>query len=303
MTRTRSLLIALTGILAAGGAAYLVLVQPPQQTPPADLVLRGGRIVTLDDQPADAQALAARDGRIVAVGSNAEISSHIGSATQIIELNGLFAMPGFIEGHGHFTGIGENKINLDLLNTTSWDHIVQTVAQAVEKAKPGQWIIGRGWHQEKWTRTPQPSVEGFPTHQSLDAVSPHNPVVLRHASGHASFVNRRAMELSSRTRSNSTVRTARSCAELLRRGDAKGLRWQRVLWGAENEPHGSASVLHHQNFALAAFEDDIKGTLSIGKLADITVLTKDITRVPDDEIMQAKVAYTIIGGKVAYEGQ
>lgn len=200
MTRTRSLLIALTGILAAGGAAYLVLVQPPQQTPPADLVLRGGRIVTLDDQPADAQALAARDGRIVAVGSNAEISSHIGSATQIVELNGLFAMPGFIEGHGHFTGIGENKINLDLLNTTSWDHIVQTVAQAVEKAKPGQWIIGRGWHQEKWTRTPQPSVEGFPTHQSLDVVSPNNPVVLRHASGHASFVNRMAMGLSNITR-------------------------------------------------------------------------------------------------------
>lgn len=200
MTRSRILLIALTGILVASGTAYLVLGQPPQQTPAADLVLRGGRIVTLDDQHAEAQALAARDGRIVAVGSNAEIAGYIGSSTQVIELNGQLAMPGFIEGHGHFTGIGENKIDLDLLNTTSWDQVVQIVAQAVEKAKPGQWIVGRGWHQEKWTVAPRPGVEGFPTHQSLDAVSPNNPVVLGHASGHASFVNRRAMELSAITR-------------------------------------------------------------------------------------------------------
>ena len=200
MTRSRILLIALTGILVASGTAYLVLGQPPQQTPAADLVLRGGRIVTLDDQHAEAQALAARDGRIVAVGSNAEIAGYIGSSTQVIELNGRLAIPGFIEGHGHFTGIGENKIDLDLLNTTSWDQIVQIVAQAVEKAKPGQWIVGRGWHQEKWTVAPRPGVEGFPTHQSLDAVSPNNPVVLGHASGHASFVNRRAMELSAITR-------------------------------------------------------------------------------------------------------
>ena len=73
-------------------------------------------------------------------------------------------MPGFIEGHGHFTGIGEGKLNLELMNTKSWDEIVHMVAQAVEKAKPGQWIVGRGWHQEKWTSTPQPNVEGFPTH-------------------------------------------------------------------------------------------------------------------------------------------
>ena len=65
------------------------------------------------------------------------------------------------------------------------------VALAVEKAKPGQWIIGRGWHQEKWTSAPQPNVEGFPTHASLDKVSPNNPVILTHASGHASFANAR----------------------------------------------------------------------------------------------------------------
>jgi len=80
--------------------------------------------------------------------------------------------------------------------TTSWDQIVSMVAEAAKTAKPGEWIIGRGWHQEKWTSRPSPNVEGFPTHASLDAVSPANPVVLTHASGHASFVNAKAMDIS-----------------------------------------------------------------------------------------------------------
>jgi hypothetical protein len=201
MIRIRSAGIILAAIVAGGALTVLRFsTARSQQIPPADLVLRGGRIVTLEESVPQAQALAARDGRIVAVGSDADIAAYIGSATQVIELDGQFAMPGFIEGHGHFTGIGENKVNLDLISTTSWDEIVQMVGRAVEKAKPGQWIIGRGWHQEKWISTPQPDVEGFPTHQSLDKVSSKNPVVLTHASGHASFVNARAMELSSITR-------------------------------------------------------------------------------------------------------
>jgi predicted amidohydrolase YtcJ len=199
MSRNRILVAALT-VLAGISAAYLAPGDNPEQASPADLVLRGGRLVTLDDQVPEAQALAARDGRIVAVGSDEDIADHIGPSTQVIDLNGQFAMPGFIEGHGHFTGIGEYQRNLELLDATSWDQILQSVAQAVEQAKPGEWISGRGWHQEKWTVPPRPGVEGFPTHESLDAVSPNNPVVLRHASGHASFVNRKAMELSSITR-------------------------------------------------------------------------------------------------------
>ena len=172
------------------------LVGVEAQVQPADLVLRGGRVVTLDAALPEAQALAARDGAIVAVGSNADIARYVGSSTQVIELNGQLAIPGFIEGHGHFNNIGEGKMNLELMGTKSWNEIVQMVAQAVEKAKPGQWIIGRGWHQEKWSSTPEPNVEGFPTHASLDKVSPDNPVLLTHASGHASFVNQKALEVS-----------------------------------------------------------------------------------------------------------
>jgi predicted amidohydrolase YtcJ len=231
MSRTRILVI---GLIAAGTVAtYLALRDSPGQTSPADLVLRGGRIVTLDDQHAEAQALAARDGRIVAVGSIADVSAYIGPSTQVIELNGQFAMPGFIEGHGHFEGIGESRLILDLTDASSWDEIVEIVAQAVDKAVPGQWIAGRGWHQEKWIAPPQQAVEGFPTHESLDQVSASNPVMLEHASGHATFVNGKAMEVSNITRAtpnpaggeilkdrngNPTGLLRETAADLVRRG-------------------------------------------------------------------------------------
>ena len=120
----------------------------------------------------------------------------IGFNTKVIDLHGQFAIPGFIEGHGHFTGVGEFRMGLDLREARTWDDIVAQVARAVKQAKPGEWIVGRGWHQSKWTSAPNPNVEGFPLHASLDKVSPNNPVVLTHASGHATFVNGKALELS-----------------------------------------------------------------------------------------------------------
>ena len=201
MTRPRLVLYAIAGLAATLGAMGLgahFAAQAP--VPPADLVLRNGRIVTLDATTPDAQALAARAGHIVAVGSNAEIQRYVGTSTQVIDLAGQLATPGFIEGHGHFTGIGQMKLGLELQNAKTWDDIVAMVADVVKQAKPGQWIDGRGWHQEKWSRPPEPNVEGFPTHASLDAVSPNNPVVLTHASGHGVFVNAKAMALSGITR-------------------------------------------------------------------------------------------------------
>ncbi|HEX5217603.1 MAG TPA: amidohydrolase [Vicinamibacterales bacterium] len=190
---------ALLMICVAAGV-QLTSQTPGPQGGPADLILRNGRFVTLDDKTPQAQALASRNGRIVAIGSDAEIAKFAGPGTQTIDLNGQFAMPGFIEGHGHFTGIGQAKLGLELLNTKSWEEILSLVAQAVEKARPGQWIVGRGWHQEKWSSTPADNVEGFPLHAALDKVSPNNPVILTHASGHASFVNGKALELSKITK-------------------------------------------------------------------------------------------------------
>ena len=192
MTRSITATLA-TALLLVVAAGVRITSQPAAQTP-ADLVLRNGRIVTVDDRLPEAQALAASGGKIVFVGSNADVARYVGPSTNVVDLGGQLAVPGLIEGHAHFTGIGENRVNLDFMATKSWDEIVHMVAQAVEKAKPGEWIIGRGWHQEKWTGAPQPNVEGFPLHASLDKVSPNNPVVLTHASGHASFVNQKALD-------------------------------------------------------------------------------------------------------------
>lgn len=201
MTRTHTIAAAVCALLVlVVGLGATAGTQTNVQVAPADLVLRGGRIVTLDLRTPEVQALAARNGAVVALGAAADIARYIGPNTRVIELGGYTAIPGFIEGHGHFSGIGEGKLNLDLMQTKSWEEIVHQVALAVEKAKPGQWIVGRGWHQEKWTSTPQPNIEGFPLHASLDKVSPNNPVILTHASGHASFANAKAMELSGITK-------------------------------------------------------------------------------------------------------
>lgn len=161
----------------------------------ADLVLLNGRIVTVDDGAPEVEALAARGGLIVAVGSTAEIERHAGAGTEVIDLGGRLAVPGFIEGHGHFLSLGDSRIQLDLRAAADWDAIVAMVAAAVAAAEPGEWIRGRGWHQDKWSTVPDPAVEGFPVHDGLSAVSPDNPVLLTHASGHALFANAKAMEL------------------------------------------------------------------------------------------------------------
>lgn len=161
----------------------------------ADVVLRGGKIVTMDDARPEAQAIAIRGDRILAVGSDEEIAAHIGDATEVIDIAGQTAVPGFIEGHGHYMSLGRAKMILDLTKARSWNDIVAMVGEAARTARPGQWIEGRGWHQEKWDQIPTPSVEGNPVHADLSRVSPDHPVVLGHASGHASFVNAKAMEL------------------------------------------------------------------------------------------------------------
>ena len=171
------------------------------QQEPATLVVTNGKVVTVEDSLPEAQAVAVRGDRIVALGSAADIRRYVGTTTEVIDVHGQLVVPGLIEGHGHFNGVGEAELNLKLMPTTSWDQIVSMVGDAARTAKPGEWIIGRGWHQEKWTKRPEPSVEGFPTHASLDVVSPNNPVQLTHASGHASFVNAKAMELSDINRS------------------------------------------------------------------------------------------------------
>jgi len=161
--------------------------------PGADLVLRGGKVATVNPDMPYAEAVAVRADTIMAVGSAADMEALIGPATTVIELDGALVTPGLIEGHGHYMSLGRAKMILDLTEARTWDEIVAMVEAAAAEAEPGEWIQGRGWHQEKWDEVPDGAVEGNPVHRSLSAVSPENPVYLGHASGHAAFVNAEAM--------------------------------------------------------------------------------------------------------------
>jgi len=166
------------------------------QTPPtvfADMVLQNGVVATVDEAIGNVQAIAVAGHEIIAVGSNEEISAYINADTQVIDLAGRMATPGFIEGHGHFMSLGRAKQILDLTNITNWQQAVSRVAAAVDSAEPGEWIFGRGWHQDKWEQIPEDAIDGVPLNTTLNLISPNNPVLLGHASGHAAFANDAAL--------------------------------------------------------------------------------------------------------------
>jgi predicted amidohydrolase YtcJ len=181
------------GLIFLGCAAVTVAGIDAQES--ADLVLRGGKVITLVDSRPEADAIAIRGDRIVVLGSEADVQPLISAKTRIIELAGRTAMPGFIEGHGHFFSLGDSKRKLDLSRAASWDEVIALVAAEAKKTPPGQWIIGRGWHQGKWTSPPTPNVQGYPTHEALSRATPDHPVLLTHGTGHMTFANAKAMEL------------------------------------------------------------------------------------------------------------
>lgn len=186
---TLASLTAVLLLLTAAGCS------PRANVSPADLVLRNGKVVTMDSTVPAAQALAVTGDRITAVGSDADIQKYIGPDTRVIDLEGHLAIPGFNESHGHFTGLGSALAELNLMGVPSWQQIAQMVGDAARTAKPGAWIRGRGWHQEKWNRSPGRVVEGFQTNDLINEAAPDNPVVLVHASGHALIANDAALRL------------------------------------------------------------------------------------------------------------
>ena len=161
----------------------------------ADLVLKNGFIATVDPNIGNVTAIAINDYLITATGDDQKIDEFIGANTEVIDLDGRFVMPGFIEGHGHFMSLGRSKQILDLNDVDGWEEIVSKVAVEVDKSKPGEWIFGRGWHQDKWSSLPDSAIDGVPINDTLSKVSPQNPVVLGHASGHAAFWNDAALEI------------------------------------------------------------------------------------------------------------
>lgn len=161
----------------------------------ATMIIHGGTIYTVNPKEPTVEAVATKDNKILFAGTLAEAEAFKDESTKVIDLEGKTMTPGLIEGHGHFMGLGYNELRLDLLNTTSYQEIIDAVAERVKSAQPGEWITGRGWHQSKWDSLPKDMVKGFQTHDRLSEVSPDNPVYLSHASGHAGFANAKAMEI------------------------------------------------------------------------------------------------------------
>ena len=172
----------------------------PEVKDHADIVFISGVIATVDNANPYAEAVAVRNGKIVAVGSDRDIKKFIGDSTEVINLKGNFLMPGFNESHAHFVSLGNSKQILDLSTAKNWDEVIEMVARAADHSQYGAWILGRGWHQEKFDPKPEPNVEGYPVHDQLSRATPNNPVMLSHASGHAIFANAKAMQLAGITK-------------------------------------------------------------------------------------------------------
>lgn len=167
----------------------------PTGNPVADLLLHNAFIYPVSIAPIENGAMVIREGKIIAIGQSGEILTQWkDQSREIMDCEGAFLMPGFIEGHGHFSGLGYRLLRLDLLDTRNWQEMVDSVAVAVNRTKPGEWITGGGWHQEKWNIPLVKNINGYPYHDLLSKVSPNNPVMLSHASGHSLLVNEAAMK-------------------------------------------------------------------------------------------------------------
>jgi predicted amidohydrolase YtcJ len=174
--------------------AVLSACQARESANPADLILHGAVVYTVNPSQPRAEALAIRADRIVLVGSNSQALALRGPSTRVIDVKGATIVPGLEDAHGHFTGLGESLLNLNLRGTTSYEQIVEMVRQRVASARPGEWIRGRSWDQNDW-----PGGE-WPTHQRLSEIAPANPVYLTRVDGHAALVNRAALDAAGVTR-------------------------------------------------------------------------------------------------------
>lgn len=160
----------------------------------ASLILTNGNIITIENEIPKAEAIAIKDERIIAVGSKKDIEKYKGEETKEIDLQGKTALPGLIDAHIHFPLLGQRLKQLYLDNTTNFQQVLDIVADQVKKAKPGEWITGRGWHTVYW------KTKEYPDNSELNKISPDNPVFLIGMATHAALVNEKALQLAGITK-------------------------------------------------------------------------------------------------------
>ncbi|MFP5263872.1 MAG: amidohydrolase [Blastocatellia bacterium] len=155
---------------------------------PADVVFKNGNIYTVNEKQPRAEAIAVKAGKIVFVGSDQDAKAYEGRDTRVVDLKGNTAVPGLTDSHYHLMGVGEREITLNLEGTASLEDFLARVKERVDRAKPGEWVTGRGWIETFW------KPPAFPTRRDLDKISPDNPVILTRADGHASVANSAALK-------------------------------------------------------------------------------------------------------------
>jgi predicted amidohydrolase YtcJ len=161
----------------------------------ADLVIHHANVLQCNAQMGRAQAIAVKEGRVLAVGANQDIQAWIDDRhTTVVDAKGQTITPGLTDSHLHFVGLGQSLQMLDLSAAKSWQEIVRQVERASWALPKGSWIEGRGWHQSKWISPPDLHVDGYPDHGTMSEAVPDHPVVLTHASGHAQLANVAAMK-------------------------------------------------------------------------------------------------------------
>ena len=176
------------GVIAVTAIAAALLVQRLSKPREATMLLVNGVVYTLDDRHPRAEAVAMEGGRIVGVGSTKEMEASFRSG-KIIDLGGRPVYPGFIDSHLHMEQLGAALAQVDLAGTRSVEEIRALLKDRVRLARPGSWIRGRGWDQNRWPG------EQFPTHRMLDDLAPDNPVFFGRIDGHAVWVNKKVMDI------------------------------------------------------------------------------------------------------------
>ena len=166
----------------------VILVFSCHSRQPADLIIYHGKVYTVDSSFTIAEAFAVKDGKILSVGSDAEIRGEYAASNEI-DAGGKAVYPGFIDAHSHFVEYGQSLFTAALFGSTSFEEVAQRVKDFAAQ-HPGQaWIFGRGWDQNKFPG------KAFPDNTLLNQLFPSTPVVLWRVDGHAMIANEKALEL------------------------------------------------------------------------------------------------------------
>ena len=152
-----------------------------------DLFVFNATIYTVDSSFNTAEAMVVKDGKIVATGKTAELEARY-EATEKLDVQGKFIYPGFIDAHAHFVGYGNSLQRVNLVDTKSWEEVLDRTKKFGDENKSG-WLLGRGWDQNDW------AVKDFPTNEKLNELFPDRPVLLTRIDGHAAIANQKALNI------------------------------------------------------------------------------------------------------------